>query len=48
MDYQSTYFLVIAKPPVEYKRVPIFCLPEKYSPLYFDTVPFILTEHESH
>ena len=35
MDYQSTYFLVIAEPPVEYKRGPIFWLPEKNTvPVY--------------
>ena len=34
MDYQSTYFLVIAEPPVEYKRGPIFWLPEQSVPVF--------------
>ena len=34
MDYQSTFFLVITKPSVEYKRGPIFWLQD-------NTVPFI-------
>ena len=34
MDYQSTFFLVIAEPPVEYKKGPIFWLPAQ-------SIPFI-------
>ena len=40
MDYQSTFFLVIAKPSVEYKRGLIFWLPG-------NIVPEISTEQES-
>ena len=34
MDYQSTFFLVIIKPSVEYKRGPIFWLPGNQSQLF--------------